>query len=223
MNIDKNVLVVAVLACSVAAAALVGGMFHSETFSFEPKNVEAWVDQGLLQEFSRLVESGDRLHIKHVKVTTPDGLVFTLALDGRWENDPAMIDMTVSTSVTYDEVYDALVLNVVGRPQCAVREGGTTVSRSDTSEKICTALTEAVREALYRTPIRIAAETRPGQPIHVSVRARVESGRLQVSLNFLRFLWWMWLCVAVFPATLIYVVRRAQTFPGHHSVPHGRR
>jgi hypothetical protein len=214
MNIDRKVLTAAALVCAIAAVILVWGMLHRESYSFESKNIEAWVEHGLSQEFTRLIESGNPLQIEQLKVGSPDGLTYDMLMKGRLSGEPVTAEIIATTRISYDEIYDSLRLVLRGRPRCTVREDGATVSRQDATVKLCGELTSAITESLYRTPIRIDTHGSRGQLIHVYVREHVDGGTLLVSLMFLRFLWWMWFCVAVFPLTILYMSRHAHQFSG---------
>jgi hypothetical protein len=217
MNIDRKVLAAAASLCVVAAAILVWGMFHRESFSFESKNIEAWVERGLSQEFTRQIESGKPLQIEQLKVSSPDGLTFDMLMIGRLSGKPVTAEIIATTRISYDEVYDSLRLALRGRPRCTVREDGTTASRQDTTENLCGELTSAVTESLHRTPIRITTQRSRGLLIHVFVRQHTDGSTLLVSLMFLQFLWWMWICVAVFPLTILYLSRHAHKFSGNQT------
>jgi hypothetical protein len=217
MNIDRKVLTAAASLCVVAATILVWGMFHRESFSIESKNIEAWVERGLSQEFTRQIASGKPLQIEQLTVSSPDGLTFEMLMNGRLSGEPVTAKINVTTRISYDEVYNSLRLVLRGRPRCTVREDGATASRQDATEKLCGELTSAVTESLYRTPIRIATQGSRGLLIHVFVRQHADGGTLLVSLIFLQFLWWMWFCVIVFPLTILYLSRHAHKFTGNQT------
>jgi hypothetical protein len=217
MNIDRKVLIAAASICAVAAAILIWGMFHRESFSFEAKNLDAWVERGLSQEFTRLIESGNQLQIEQLKVSSPDGLAFEMSMNGRWYKEPIAVEIIVTTTIGYEELHDSLRLELSGRPQCTVREDGATVSRLKTTDKLCGELLGSIIEALYRTPIQIDTKGSRGQLIHVFVREYVDGSTLVVSVMFLRFRWWMWFCIAVFPITIFYLSRHAHQFSGHQT------
>jgi hypothetical protein len=217
MNIDRKVLTAAASICAVAAAILIWGMFHRESFSIEAKNIEAWVQRGLSQEFRRLIESGNELQIKQLKVSSPDGLTFEMSMNGHWSKEPITVEIIATTTIGYDELHDSLHLALSGRPRCTVREDGATVSHLKTTDQLCGELSGSIMEALYRTPIQLDTKGSRGQLIHVFVREYVDGSTLLVSVMFLRFRWWMWFCIAVFPLTILYLSRHAHQFSEHQT------
>jgi hypothetical protein len=220
MKIHRKHWGVVLLAGVVAVGILAWGSYTRDTFSFEATNMSAWVKGGLSEEFHRLIERGSPLQIKHLTVRSADATTFEIVATGTMNKKPITGKVVVKTSMRYDMMRDKLYL-VSLDSNCEVLDNGVTVPRPETANQPCAALSASIMEAFNRIPLQITPEGSRGLIAYVSVDDLVDGNTRTVTLTFVRFKRWMFLCVLVIVAIPVYAVYLGWRFPRHEVRPRG--
>jgi len=183
--------------------------------------MNAWVEGGLSEEFRRLVESGARLQLERPAVHSDDATTFEIVVTGTMDHNVVSGTVIATTSMRYDMMHDTLYL-VPRDSNCTQLDDGAAGSRPETSSQFCVALSTSIREAFKRTPLQITPVGGRGLIAYVSVDDVAAGNIRTVTLTFVRFKRWMFLCVLVIVAIPAYAVYLGWRFPRHEVRPRGK-
>jgi hypothetical protein len=209
------------LAGVVAVGVLAWGSYSRDTFSFDAKNMNAWVKWVLSEEFYRLVERGAPLQLERPSVQSDDATTFEIDVTGTMGHKVVTGTVIATTSMRYDMTRDRLYL-VPHDSSCTLLDVGAAGSRPEMADKFCVALSASLREAFNRTPLQITPVGGRGLIAYVSVGDFVAGNIRTVTLTFVRFKLWMFLCVLVIVAIPVYAVYLGWRFPRHEVRPRGK-
>jgi hypothetical protein len=208
------------LAGAVAVGVLAWGSYSRDTYSFDATNMNAWVEGGLSEEFRRLIESGARLQLKRPAVHSDDATTFEIVVTGTMDHNVVTGTVIAKTSMRYDMMHDTLYL-VPRDYNCTLLDDGATGSTPDTANQFCVVLSASISEAFNRTPLQITPTGSRGLVAHVTVDDSVAGNIRTITLTFVRFKRWMFLCVLVIVAIPVYAVYLGWRFPRHEVRPRG--
>jgi hypothetical protein len=209
------------LAGVVAVGVLAWGAYSRDTFSFEATNMNAGVEGGLSEEFRRMVESGARLQLERPAVHSDDATTFEIVVTGTMDHNVVSGTLIATTSMRYDMMHDTLYL-VPSDSNCMLLDDGAAGSRPETASQFCVALSTSIRDAFKRTPLQITPAGGRGLIAYVSVDDVAAGNIRTVTLTFVRFKRWMFLCVLVIVAIPVYAVYLGWRFPRHEVRPPGK-
>jgi hypothetical protein len=220
MKLHKKHWGAVLLAGVVAVGILAWGSYSRDTFSFEAKNMNAWVEGVLSEEFRRLVERGAPLQLERASVHSDDATTFEIVVTGTMDHQVVTATVIETTSMRYDMTHDTLYL-VPRDSNCMLLDDGTAGSRPKTASQLCVALSASIREAFNRTPLQITPVGGRGLIAYVTVDDSVVGNIRTVTLTFVRLKLWMFLCVLVIVAIPVYAVYLGWRFPRHEVRPRG--
>ena len=183
--------------------------------------MNAWVEGGLSEEFRRLVERGARLQLERPTVHSDDATTFEIVVTGTMDHNAVTGTVIATTSMRYDMTHDTLYL-APRDYNCTLLDDGAAVSRPETANQLCVVLSASIREAFNRTPLQITPTGGRGLIANVSVDDSVAGNIRTVTLTFVRFKRWMFLCVLVIVAIPAYAVYLGWRFPRHEVRPRGK-
>jgi hypothetical protein len=221
MKLHKKHWGAVLLAGVVAVGVLAWGSYSRDTLSFEARNMNAWVEGALSEEFRRLVESGAPLQLERPAVHSDDATTFEIVVTGAMYHKVVTVTVIATTSMRYDMTHETLYL-VPRDFDCTLLDVGASGSRRETASQLCVALSASIREAFDRTPLQITTVGSRGLIAYVSVDDLVAGNIRTVTLTFVRLKLWMFLCVLVIVAIPAYAVYLGWRFPRHEVRPRGR-
>jgi hypothetical protein len=221
MQLHKKHWGAVLLAGVVAVGVLAWGSYSRDTFSFDAKNMNAWVEWVLSEEFHRLVERGVPLQLERPGVHSDDATTFEIVVTGTMDHKVVTGTVITTTSMRYDMTRDTLYL-VPRDSDCTLLDVGAAGSRPETASQLCVTLSASIREAFNRTPLQITPVSGRGLIAYVSVDDFVAGNIRTVTLTFVRLKRWMFLCVLVIVAIPAYAVYLGWRFPRHEVRPRGK-